>query len=581
MGKKVFGEVTPAQLFDADDVRTMLEDSVSSLVGNWSAAYMARHGKNSALMDIAERARALYHYDREITDAIDELMTESDYQGMELTSMYNMSFRYGIIVSLHMMRLGSSALMPVMVDQGLPIPMINMFGSDAIIDRVLAKTRNEKWHGGYAQTEPGAGSYLAAITTRAVKQDDGTFIIPTGEKAFISNAPIANYFTVLVITDPDAHATSEHAGMSWLYVEATASGLTVSDPNHKLGIHQSPTGSVFFDDTPGVLIGEEGDGWNMAMQILQRSRNWVGVQGTGLSLLALDVAEAYMDDRNIGPYSLADLPDPQKKFLQIRARYVASRLLVELAAEAFDSCEGESYHAYDVDASLAKMFGTERGVESVRLAKEILGGMGYSNETPIPEALTFAEVTGTYEGPAATQRQIIAGKGFSRLMSQLKADGVDVKKLKKANPKFVAELLDTYSVDWPMSRLVDASQPGWLMTTDPGDTLTNEYEGLSYRLYQLRRRYLITVFSATPIPSMKEAVKGIPKFYANYFSPMMPAFWHDIAEALTALEAATVTVREYHWNSGEGISDLPILIELVEMAEEAMDTAEKQLAKNW
>ena len=579
MGDATIGSITPEQLFSPPEEYGEFAGNVGTFIGNWSAAFEDRHGR-TALMDLAERARELYHYDRDITAAVDEILATDAARQLNLTSMHELPFRVGVLVSLEMMRLGSSMLMPAMVDSALPVPMVLFFGSDDLKQRVLEGVTTNGWHGAYAQTEPGAGSYLAAIKLRATKDESGQWRLQDNTmKTFISNGPIADFFVVLAVTDPEAHAQNEHAGMSWFYVERGADGLSTSDAMHKLGIHQSPTGDVMFNNTPATLIGEEGAGWEMAMRILQRSRNWVGVQGAGLSLLAYDVASRYMEERMIGPYRLGDLPDPKKKLLGIRARYVASRLLVELGAEAFDSCEGESYHAYDVDASIAKMFGTERGVESVRLAKEILGGMGYSNETVIPEAVTFAEVTVTYEGPAATQRQIIAGKGLSRLTRQMQADGVDLKKLRKAKPEFLNSLIDTYSVAWPMSRLSDEGQEDWLVTVDPGDALS--YEGLSYRMYSLRRRYLAAVLRATPMPSMKDAVKGLGKFYANFFSPTMPAYWHDIAEALTSLEAATLTLREYAWSQGEGLADLPVVTELVELAEEAMDTAEKQLEKAW
>src|SRR5436305_13251843 len=171
---------------------------------------------------------------------------------------------------------------------------IKLAGTAEQKQRFLPRLASGEWLVAYALTEPGSGSDSAAMRTAARR--DGDEYVLNGGKRFITNAGVAGLYVVFAKTDPDAG----HSGISAFVVEADAPGLEVGRIEPKMGIKGSTTGEIFFDDCripAGNLLGEEGEGFRIAMRILDRSRPGIGAQGLGLAQGATDFALEYAKSR--------------------------------------------------------------------------------------------------------------------------------------------------------------------------------------------------------------------------------------------------------------------------------------------
>src|SRR6058998_1013940 len=182
----------------------------------------------------------------------------------------------------------------IMAVQELGSLGLKLAGTDEQKERYLPKLASGEWLPAYALTEPGSGSDSAAMRTEA--RLDGDEYVLNGSKRFITNAGVAELYTVFAKTDPEAG----HDGISAFVVEASAPGFEVGRIEPKMGIKGSTTGEIFFNDCripAGNLLGEEGEGFRIAMRILDRSRPGVAAQGLGLAQGATDYALEYARNR--------------------------------------------------------------------------------------------------------------------------------------------------------------------------------------------------------------------------------------------------------------------------------------------
>jgi len=253
-----------------------------------------------------------------------------------------------------------------------------------------------------ALTEPEAGSDAAALRTRAVKEGDGYHI--SGTKRFITNGSVAGLITVFAVTDPDA---PRHQRISCFVVEVPAEGFKVSRLEHKLGIRGSPTAELAFD---GVLvpeenlIGEEGQGWELAMKTLDRSRPGIAAQAVGIAQGALDAATQYARERKQFGQRIGEFQMIQGMLADMDARTEAARQLtykacVEIEAGAPDASRW---------ASVAKLVAGDTAMAVTTDAVQVLGGYGYTDDYPVERMMRDAKITQIYEGTQQIQRLVIA-----------------------------------------------------------------------------------------------------------------------------------------------------------------------------
>jgi acyl-CoA dehydrogenase len=254
--------------------------------------------------------------------------------------------------------------------------------------------------GAYAVTEPGAGSDVAGISTRAVRKGDRYLI--NGSKVWISNAPLASMFVVFAKTDPDAR----REGISAFFVDRNTPGLTVGEPLGKLGQRADPAAEVFLNDVEvpaSALIDGEGAGFMIAMKVFDRSRPAIAALGVGLMQRCLDESLQYAKTRRTMGKPIIEHQAIAHKLADMGVRAEAARLLTHQAAWLLDSGRRNT-----LQAACAKVFAADSAMWATTEAVQIFGGMGYSTEYPVEKLFRDAKVLQIYEGTSEIQRNIIA-----------------------------------------------------------------------------------------------------------------------------------------------------------------------------
>jgi len=292
----------------------------------------------------------------------------------------------------------STSLMVLISKLGM-IPVMQ-WGSDDLKRRYLPRIASGEIQASYCLSEPDAGSDVAAMATRAVR--DGDDYVITGTKYWITNAGISDVYTVFAKTDP----AGGHRGMSCFVVEADW-GVRVMKLEEKMGIRGSPTGEVVFDGVrvPAAnRIGEDGDGFRIAMQTLDRSRPTIGAQAVGIGQGALDYAAAYMKDRRAFGRPIADFQGLQFMVAEAAMRLEAARQLVRRACVAVDEGDPE----LTTLGAMAKCFASDTAMKVTTDAVQLLGGYGYTKDFPVERMMRDAKITQIYEGTNQIQRVVIA-----------------------------------------------------------------------------------------------------------------------------------------------------------------------------
>jgi len=326
---------------------------------------------------------------------------------------------FGVLYDEEYGGIGESALMTlVMIEElskvcatsGLIIAVqelgslgIKLAGSAAQKEQFLPKLASGEWLAAYALTEPGSGSDSAAM--RTVARRDGDSYVISGGKRFITSAGVASVYVVFAKTDPQ----QGHGGISAFVVESSAPGFEVGRIEPKMGIKGSTTGEIFFDDCriPAAnLLGAEGDGFKLAMRILDRSRPGIGAQGLGLAQGATDYAVDYARTREtmgkpIGQHQLI-----AGMLADMETKCEAARGLLYKVGRMID--EGDTGLELTKLSAMSKLYCTDVAMEVTTDAVQVLGGYGYIQEYPVERMMRDAKITQIYEGTNQIQRLVIA-----------------------------------------------------------------------------------------------------------------------------------------------------------------------------
>jgi alkylation response protein AidB-like acyl-CoA dehydrogenase len=280
---------------------------------------------------------------------------------------------------------------------------LKLAGNEEQKQRYLPHLASGEWLCAYALTESGSGSDSAAM--RSTARHEGDEYVLNGSKRFITNAGVAQLYTVFAKTDPDLG----HTGISAFVVEADTAGFEVARVEPKMGIKGSTTGELVFEDVrvPAAnLLGEEGEGFKIAMRILDRSRPGVAAQGLGLAQGATDYALEYAKTREtmgkpIGEHQIiaAMLADMETKCEAARG------LLYKFGAAVDEGIEGSELTKL---SAMTKLYCTDVAMEVTTDAVQVLGGYGYISEYPLERMMRDAKITQIYEGTNQIQRLVIA-----------------------------------------------------------------------------------------------------------------------------------------------------------------------------
>ena len=280
---------------------------------------------------------------------------------------------------------------------------LKLAGSEEQRQRYLPRLASGEWLCAYALTEAGSGSDSASMRTTARR--DGDEYVLSGSKRFITNASVASLYTVFAKSDPGA----AHAGISAFLVEADAPGFEVTRLEPKLGISGSTTGELAFEECripAGNLLGAEGEGFRIAMRILDRSRPGVAAQALGIAQGATDYALEYAKTRETMGKPIAEHQLIQAKLADMETECEAGRgLLYTFGRMVDDGVEGPELTKA---SAMAKLKCGDVAMAVTTEAVQILGGYGYIKEYPVERFMRDAKITQIYEGTQEIQRLVIA-----------------------------------------------------------------------------------------------------------------------------------------------------------------------------
>jgi alkylation response protein AidB-like acyl-CoA dehydrogenase len=267
----------------------------------------------------------------------------------------------------------------------------------------LPRLATGEWLCAYALTEAGSGSDSAAM--RSTARRDGDEYLLNGTKRFITNAGVANLYTVFAKTDP----TKGHPGISAFVVEGDTPGFEVTRLESKMGISGSTTGELAFEDCriPAAnLLGEEGDGFKIAMRILDRSRPGVAAQALGIAQGATDYALDYAKSRETMGRPIAEHQLIAAKLADMETETEAARGLLYRFGQMVD--QGADDAELTKASAMAKLKCGDVAMAVTTEAVQILGGYGYIKEYPVERFMRDAKITQIYEGTQEIQRLVIA-----------------------------------------------------------------------------------------------------------------------------------------------------------------------------
>lgn len=281
------------------------------------------------------------------------------------------------------------------------IPIVN-WGTEELKRRYVPRVAAGQAQASYCLSEADAGSDVAAMRCRAVR--DGDHYVLSGSKYWITNAGVSDTYTVFAKTDPDAG----HRGISCFLVEADW-GVRVAKLEEKMGLRGSPTGEIVLDDVRVPIanrIGEEGQGFTIAMHTLDRSRPTIGAQAVGIAQGALDHAMAYMGQRKAFGQAIAEFQGLRFMVADMAMRTEAARALVYRACSLVDARDPGA--ELSVAGAMAKCFASDTAMSVATDAVQLLGGYGYTKDFPVERSMRDAKVTQIYEGTNQIQRVVIS-----------------------------------------------------------------------------------------------------------------------------------------------------------------------------
>jgi alkylation response protein AidB-like acyl-CoA dehydrogenase len=307
------------------------------------------------------------------------------------------------IMAEELARVCASTSLNLMISKLSMLPVLN-WGSEELKRRYVPRVASGDTQGSYCLSEADAGSDVAAMRTRAVRNGDHYLL--SGTKYWITNAGISDIYTVFAVTDPSAG----RRGISCFVVEADW-GVDVAPGEDKMGLRGSPTAAVTFDEVsvPAAnLVGEEGMGFTIALHTLDRSRPGIGAQAVGIAQGAIDVAAGYMKERNAFGRPIADLQGLRFMLADMAMRTEAARTMVYRACSLIDG--GDPEGELTMMGAMAKCFASDTAMSVTTDAVQLLGGYGYVKDFPVERFMRDAKVTQIYEGTNQIQRVVIAKK---------------------------------------------------------------------------------------------------------------------------------------------------------------------------
>lgn len=290
------------------------------------------------------------------------------------------------------------------VNNSLFCNALTIFGTEAQKRKYLVPVASGEKIGAYALTEPMSGSDAGNMKSRAVRTGDEYLI--NGRKSWVTSAPVADYVLLFTMTDPDRR----HHGITAFLIETDQAGFSRGKKEPKLGIRASATSEILFENYHCPVenrLGQEGEGFKIAMTVLDAGRIGIAAQALGIAEAAYEASVQYACQREAFGQPIGQFQGIQFKLADMKCRIEASRALLYNACAAKEHWK-KTGERFTLAASMAKLYASETAMFCAHHAVQIHGGMGYSKELPVERYFRDAKITEIYEGTSEIQRLVIA-----------------------------------------------------------------------------------------------------------------------------------------------------------------------------
>ncbi|UCG52645.1 MAG: acyl-CoA dehydrogenase [Candidatus Latescibacterota bacterium] len=375
-----------SSFFDLSDEERMIQQT-------------AREFADSEIAPVAGQNDAEGRFPKDIIAKLSEL----GFMGMLIPEKYGGSALGNLCLVLaleEINRVCASTGVTMSVHNSLATSPIIKFGSDYVKETYLPRLATGELLGAYALSEAEAGSDAASLKCRAVK--DGDNFVVNGTKSWVTTGANADLYVVMLRTDPEQRAS----GISSFVVERDTPGLSVGKKEDKLGLRASSTTELVFEDCriPAKnMLGEEGQGFKIAMATLDGGRIGIGTQAVGIAQACLDASVSYAKEREQFGKKIGEFQAIQWKIADMATGINAARLMVYRAARLRDEDV-----PHTKEAAMAKLFASEMANRAAREAVQIHGGAGYLKDFPVERYYRDARITEIYEGTSEVQRIVIS-----------------------------------------------------------------------------------------------------------------------------------------------------------------------------
>jgi len=364
------------------------------------------------IQDVARRiaqeriAPSAEHHDRTGEFPLENirLLGENGLMGIEVPEEYGGAGMDPIAYVLAMVEIaaGDAAHSTIVsVNNSLFCAGILKNGNEAQKQKYVRAIADGSHIGAFALTEPQSGSDATAMRCRAVRQDDGSFVI-NGKKSWITSGPVAKYIVLFAVTDPEQGSR----GITAFVIDTDKPGFHRGKTEPKLGIRASATCEIEFQDyvaTADEVLGAPGEGFRIAMSVLDAGRIGIASQAIGIARAAYQATLDYVKERKAFGSPIGAFQMTQAKIADMKCKLDASLLLTLRAAWV----KGQGQR-FTTEASVAKLTASEAAMWITHQAVQIHGGMGYSKEMPLERYFRDAKITEIYEGTSEIQRLVIA-----------------------------------------------------------------------------------------------------------------------------------------------------------------------------
>lgn len=336
-------------------------------------------------------------------------MGEMGLMGIEVPEEYGGAGMDTLAYALTMVevaRADASHSTIVSVNNSLYCHALVRFGTEAQKQKYLVPVARGAKIGAYSLTEPMSGSDAGTMESRAILNDASTHYVINGRKSWVTSGPIADFLILFTLTDPE----KKHKGVTAFLIDADQPGFIRGKKEPKLGIRASATSEIVYENyhvPVENMLGERGEGFKIAMTVLDAGRIGIAAQALGIAEAAYEASVHYARERQAFGSVIGQFQMIQQKIADMKTRIEASRLLIYNACLAKERAK-QTGERYTTEASMAKLFASETAMFVTDETLQIHGGMGYSKELPVERYYRDARITRIYEGTSEIQRMVIA-----------------------------------------------------------------------------------------------------------------------------------------------------------------------------